>query len=116
MNYYMGLTIEDVRQMALSLSEVEEHQHWDRPSFRVKGKIFLTLWPVEQRAVLKLAPDVQRELIKEEPNVYSVVSGAWGQRGYTNARLQCVEAKEFTAVMEMAWRQVAPRGLNTPRP
>jgi hypothetical protein len=77
----MGLTVEDVRQIALSLSEVEEHEHWDRPSFRVKGRIFLTLWPGEQRAVLKLAPDVQRELIKEEPNVYSVVSGAWGQRG-----------------------------------
>jgi hypothetical protein len=113
---HMGLTVEEVRQIALSLPGVEEHEHWNRPSFRVKGKIFLTLWPVEQRAVLKLALDVQRDLVKEEPGIYSVVSGAWGQRGYTSAHLQRIEAEEFTAVVERAWRQVAPRRLNEPRP
>ena len=43
------------RELALALPEAEERDHRGHPSFRVKSKIFATLWPDEQRAVLKLA-------------------------------------------------------------
>ena len=107
----MGLTIDDVRRIAVSLPETEEREHWGRPSFRVKGKIFVTLWPEELRAVLRLSPDIQHELVEEEPEVYSPVAGAWGKRGYTNVQLEQIGAKEFTTVVKLAWREVAPKRL-----
>ncbi len=46
--------LQTVRELALALPEVEEYDHWGRPSFRVRGKIFVTFWPDEQLAMLKL--------------------------------------------------------------
>ena len=48
--------VESVRRLALSYPEVIEQDHWGRPSFRIKKKIFATLWPLEKRAVIKLSP------------------------------------------------------------
>ncbi len=39
---------------------------WGRPSFRIRGKIFATLWPAEQRAMLKLPLAEQAALLPEE--------------------------------------------------
>jgi hypothetical protein len=60
------ITLEIVRELALALPEVEEHDHWGRPSFRIRGKIFATLWPAEQRAMLKLPLAEQAALLPEE--------------------------------------------------
>jgi hypothetical protein len=35
---------DDVRAIALAFAEVQEAGHHGRPSFRVRGKIFATLW------------------------------------------------------------------------
>ena len=40
------MTHDDIRVLALSLPEAQEHPHFDRSSFRVRGKIFITLPPV----------------------------------------------------------------------
>ena len=55
--------------------------------------------------------DVQRELVQEEAEVFSLVSGAWSQRGYTNVHLQKIEADEFAVVLRVVWSQVAPKRL-----
>ena len=47
--------LETVHKLALSLPDTDEHDHWGRPSYRVKKRIFLTLWPSEKRAVVKLS-------------------------------------------------------------
>jgi hypothetical protein len=41
------MTLTQVRKFALSLSEVAEVPHFERTSFRVRGKIFLTAKPTE---------------------------------------------------------------------
>ena len=53
------MTPNDVRKLALALPEAEEQAHFDKPSFRVRGKIFATLWEKEKRAVLKLSLEEQ---------------------------------------------------------
>ncbi len=47
--------IETFRKLALSFPGTEEQPHFDIPSFRVKNKIFATLWAKENRAMLKLS-------------------------------------------------------------
>lgn len=34
------VTADEVRSLALSLPGAEEHEHWGKPSFRVRNKIF----------------------------------------------------------------------------
>ena len=102
---------ETVRELALSLPEVEEHDHWGRPSFRARGKIFATLWPDEQRAMLKLSPADQTALIMLDPQTFSAVPGTWGDRGSTYVQLERVERVDFQATLHAAWRQVAPKRL-----
>ena len=58
--------------MALSLPEAEEVDHRGHPAFRVREKIFATLWPEEDRAVLKLNLDDQADLILSSPKVFSL--------------------------------------------
>ncbi len=105
------ITLETVRELALALPEVEEQDHWGRPSFRVRGKIFATLWPAEQRAMLKLPPAEQAALIMLDPATFSAVPGTWGERGSTFVQLQTVERADFQAALKTAWRGVAPKRL-----
>ena len=43
------IDVANARKLALSFPEAEERDHQGHPSFRVRGKIFATLWPDEQR-------------------------------------------------------------------
>ena len=105
------LDAQTVRELALALPEVEEHDHWGRPSFRVRGKIFATLWPDQQRAMLKLPLAEQAALVMIDPETFSAVPGTWGQRGSTYVQLQTVERADFLAALKMAWRGAAPKRL-----
>jgi hypothetical protein len=46
------MTPDDARRLALSLPEATEQDHHGRPSFRVKGKIFATLWDARHMNVM----------------------------------------------------------------
>jgi hypothetical protein len=44
--------VEEARGLALSMPEAVEQDHHGRPSFRVGGKIFATLWSEDQMNVM----------------------------------------------------------------
>ena len=46
------MTSEEARRLALALPEAVEQDHHGRPSFRVGGKIFATLWDEEHMNVM----------------------------------------------------------------
>jgi hypothetical protein len=48
--------LETARNYCLKLPEAEEYDHFGKPAYRVKKKIFATLWLEEKRAVMKLSP------------------------------------------------------------
>ena len=48
------VSIETVRQLALSFPETDEHPHFERKAFRVKKKIFATLSEKDMTVSLKL--------------------------------------------------------------
>jgi hypothetical protein len=98
----------DVRKLALSLPEATEEDHWGRPSFRVRGKIFATLWPKEERAVVKLARDHQEMLFSTMPKVFTTISR---QQGWTFVELKAIDAVTLKSVLTTAWRNVAPKRL-----
>jgi hypothetical protein len=91
------------------MPEAEERQHHGHPDFRVRNKIFATLWPKESRAVVKLSLPQQSELLKSSPHVFS--TNAWSHQGWTNVHLSKITAARFREVVENSWRRVAPKRL-----
>jgi len=45
--------LETARKLCLSFQDVIEYDHFDKPAYKVKKKIFATLWLDEKRAVVK---------------------------------------------------------------
>jgi hypothetical protein len=97
------------RQIFLSMPHAEERAHMGHPDFRINGKIFGTLWPGQSRAVLKLPMADQAALVQMDPEAFSL--NAWSHQGATNVHLRRLSATRFRAVVETAWRNVAPKKL-----
>jgi hypothetical protein len=100
-----------VREIALALPGAEEQDHVGRPSFRVKGKIFSTLWPVENRAVVKLSLDDQAAFTAIDPAIFFPVPGGWGRMGMTFVQLDDVDRDLLEQAVIEAWRRVATKRL-----
>ena len=103
-----------IRTLALSLPEALEHPHFDRASFRVRGKIFATLPPVGedgvQKVVLKLPVLVKESL--QQTDAGAVVSlGNWDKGGWTQLDIGRMDGEKLADLVRLAWRQVAPKRL-----
>jgi SAM-dependent methyltransferase len=105
---------EQVRRLALALPEVVEKDHHGRPSFRVAGRIFATLWDQAHVNVMLDEPGI-RTAVQAHPDVCHEVW--WGKR-LRAVRVDFERADE-TLIGELladAWEQKAPaRLLGTPR-
>ena len=57
----------EFRKMALGFPEATEGAHMEHPDFRVRGKIFATLWPNGEWGAVLLTPTQQAEFIERNP-------------------------------------------------
>lgn len=103
----MMITPDEVRTLALSLPESEEHAHWNKPSFRTRKRIFATLQPAEWTAVLKLPLEEQAAVVTLQPDIFSL--GGWQHQGWTKVDLRAVESAEFRGLLILAWRTLATK-------
>lgn len=106
---------EAAHNLALSLPEAEERDHFGSPSFRVKGKIFAQLSSREsneRRALVKLPPADQTALIMSAPETFSSVP-QWGHHGWTHIQLATIEPSLLHTLLLQSWRLVAPKKLVT---
>lgn len=97
------------RNWALALPGATEAPHFNRPSFRVRKKIFATLWAEERRAMLQLPPVVQAVYCAADPSAFSPVPGTWGVRGATFVDLRRVGRTLFREALETAHRAAAQK-------
>ncbi|MDQ3559661.1 MAG: MmcQ/YjbR family DNA-binding protein [Pseudomonadota bacterium] len=105
------MTPDDARRIALSMPEAMESAHMGHPDFRVRGKIFATLWPDKDRAVVKLEPDHQAMLMEAAPAIFTPAAGAWGRKGWTNLALGAADEATFRSAVTASWRATAPKRL-----
>lgn len=61
------MTADDARRLALGLPEAVEQDHHGRPSFRVAGKIFATIWDERTMNVMVDEPGI-RTALAEHPD------------------------------------------------
>lgn len=103
----MGLDQQQVRQMALAMPEAAESEHQGTPDIRVRGKIFVTLPPDGERAVLKMTPADLDLFVHNDPESFrNVWAGRW-----MSVDLEKVDAELFDKLLVDAWCLAAPKKL-----
>jgi hypothetical protein len=101
-------TANDFRRLALAQPEAIESSHMNHPDFRVGGKIFASLGPDDDRAMVKLSVDEQRTFLAANPNEFAPASGGWGRQGCTMIRLSEADRSIVRQAVVAAWHNVAP--------
>jgi len=105
------VNLEAARNMCLSFPEVDEYDHFEKPAYRVKKKIFATLWLEEKRIVVKLSKEVQPIFCDEYGPAVFPVKGSWGKFGWTDVDLNKVSEIVLKKLLKAAWMSVAPKAL-----
>ncbi len=104
----MAVSADEARALALELPEAVEQDHHGRPSFRVGGKIFATLWN-EDRMNVMLDEGGILTAVENLPGACEEVW--WGKRlaavGVTLAR---ADRELLTELLTDAWEHKAGRG------
>jgi len=97
---------EDVRKIALALEGVSEVDHWGRPSYRTKKRMFAVTRPDEKRVLLHLPEERKAFLFEAAPDVF--VKFMWGKTANLLVHLPAISKKELTALVREAWENVQP--------
>lgn len=105
------LTPDFIRDKALAYTEVEESPHFEKISFRVRKKIFVTVDLVKQKVVLKLPAVGQSVFCDYKPDSIYPVAGAWGKQGWTVFDMKGTRKDLFTDALRVAYCCVAPKTL-----
>jgi len=100
---------DEARVLALALPEAAEQDHHARPSFRVDGKIFATLWS-EERMNVMLDEGGILTAVERAPDTCEKVW--WGKRlAAAGVRLPVVDRELLAELLEDAWEHRAPKRL-----
>ncbi len=113
------LTPAGFRKLALGMPGATLSSHQGGADIRVWGRIFAT--PADRSgdealAVLKFTPEQQQMLCEAEPDIFHPVPGGWGTKGWTRMVVDNADAATARSALWTAWRNVAPRKLQTEHP
>ena len=105
----MAVTSAEARSLALSLPEAVEQDHHGRPSFRVGGRIFATLWS-EERMNVMIDESGVLTAVEKGPDACEQVW--WGRRlAAVGVHLPRADAAYLRELLTDAWERRAPRRL-----
>ncbi|WP_173267204.1 MmcQ/YjbR family DNA-binding protein [Streptomyces pacificus] len=107
---------EEIRRIALSLPETVEKEAWSMPTFRVAGRMFITM-PDDQTSFAVRCPRHERtELIAAEPGKFWVPPHE-ARSAWVRVRLRALEGlDELRDILVDSWRQAAPDRLSEQHP
>ena len=106
------IKIDEAIAFARSLPEAIELPHFEKTSFRVKKKIFVTLDKTTSVVVVKLSVADQSVFSDAKHQIIYPVKGAWGKQGWTKIELKKVGKKLFRDAVVTSYKNVAPKGLS----
>jgi hypothetical protein len=97
---------DEARAIALALPGASEQDHHGRPSFRVQGKIFATLWSPTALNVM-VVDDLILAAVAAAPAICS--PRYWGKRlAAVRVDLEGADAKLVEHLLQAAWSQRVP--------
>jgi hypothetical protein len=100
---------QQARSLALGLPETIEQDHHGRPSFRVAGKIFATLWDEDHMNVML---DEAGILTAAQREPETCTEFWWGKRlGAVHVNLARVAPDRLADLLTDAWERKAPSSV-----
>lgn len=105
-------TFDDLRSIAMSLPEVEEHRTWGTDiNWRVVNKMFAVTGDESSTGVsIKASLDAQADLIDLDPDTFSKAAYV-GRFGWVSVDLARVDIGMLEDLVRNAWRSTAPAKL-----
>ncbi|MBK9255156.1 MAG: MmcQ/YjbR family DNA-binding protein [Saprospiraceae bacterium] len=100
-----------LKEIALSFPEATEEPHFEKTSFRVRKKIFVTYEEKDQKACLKLSLEDQSVFSSMSKGSVYLVPNKWGGQGWTFFELQNISLEFIHDALKCAYIEVAPKGL-----
>jgi predicted DNA-binding protein (MmcQ/YjbR family) len=102
---------EKIREIAMALPEVNEAPHFEKTSFRIGKKIFVTLNLQENRFCVKLSEIDQDVFSAFDRSVIFPVPNKWGKQGWTLVDMGKVREDMTVDILKSAYCAVAPKKL-----
>ena len=105
------MTLDEMREIALSFPGATEGSSYGQPSFLVNKKFFTRLRREDQSLVLLEVSFDEREMLMEaEPQTFHFTAH---YKDYPSvlARMEHLHPGSFRAFLERRWRRIAPKKL-----
>ncbi|NRF90684.1 MmcQ/YjbR family DNA-binding protein [Paenibacillus frigoriresistens] len=102
------VTADEIRSIALSLPETEEHDHWEKPSFRVRSKIYAVIQPDGVSLVIKTTKEDRAAYTMMDPDVYQMPD-SFQNLAFMIIRMDRIHPEECRNMLTLAWSLVAPK-------
>lgn len=101
--------LENAHEILTSMPEAIEELHFDKPAYKIKGKIFATFNIENKWVTLKLTPE-QQTIFCEDASFYPVPN-KWGQLGWTHVDLNRVKKLVFIEGVSTAYDNIVSQKI-----
>jgi hypothetical protein len=105
------VTIEQVRELALSLPRTHEALVRDRVKFRVGRIVYLAFSRDETLMGFAFPKEERADLIASEPEKFLLPRQSDLRYNWVVVRLAAIDAAEMRELVTEAWRMVVPKGV-----
>jgi hypothetical protein len=106
------MTFDEIRQMALSFPEVEEHIVLGGPTFRIRKRFLACIAKIDKDTLVIKVPDrLEREfLLATKPEIY-YLTDHYASFEALLVRMPKADPVELYQLFEQAWLMYAPKRL-----
>ena len=103
------MRLEAVRKFALSLPETTEQPHFEKSSFRVKGKTFCSVPPGMNCLHVYVGDEQRQQLVADHPAMFEdIESGRRTVVDWVRIKLAHADSALVKELLEGAWLHFAP--------
>ena len=105
-----SVSLATVRELALTLPEVEEGTSYGTLAFKVRGKLVARLHESGDSLVVRIDQKERAMRMKADPETY-YITDHYANYPAMLVRLSSVHRDDLRDLLEESWRRVAPRRL-----
>src|SRR5829696_1257091 len=105
------VSVDDVRQVALSLPRTTEHVIHDRVKFRVKQLVYVAFTRDETLMGFAFPREERAALVESAPGKFLLPPAADMRFNWVEVRTAVLDIEEMSDLVTDAWTMVVPKGV-----
>jgi hypothetical protein len=105
----VGVTLDDVRALALTLPRTEEGLVRDHVKFRVRGIVYASVSPDETLMGFGYPKDERADLVASEPDKFLMPVKSDERYHWVRTRMAALDVDEMHELVLDAWQMVVPK-------